>query len=316
MANLSKGDKIYVAGHRGLVGSAIVRSLKRAGYDNIIGRTHAELDLTDQAMVKAFFEEERPDVVVLAAAKVGGINANQTKPAEFAYENMQIQCNVIKCCHDYKVKKLLFLGSTCIYPKMAPQPIPESALLTGPLETTNEAYAIAKISGLEMCKFFKMQYGDDFISCMPTKLYGPYDNYELSGSHVMPAMIRKFHEAKVNSAPSVELWGTGTPLREFLYSDDMADACVFLLEHYDGLEHVNIGTGKEVTIKQLAELVKKTVGYEGEIVWNSDMPDGTPRKLTDVSKLHSLGFMHKIELEEGVKLAYDWFKENIDIARK
>ena len=316
MANLSKGDKIYVAGHRGLVGSAIVRSLKRAGYDNIIGRTHAELDLTDQAMVKAFFEEERPDVVVLAAAKVGGINAKQTKPAEFAYENMQIQCNVIKCCHDYKVKKLLFLGSTCIYPKMAPQPIPESALLTGPLETTNEAYAIAKISGLEMCKFFKMQYGDDFISCMPTNLYGPYDNYELSGSHVMPAMIRKFHEAKVNSAPSVELWGTGTPLREFLYSDDMADACVFLLEHYDGLEHVNIGTGKEVTIKQLAELVKKTVGYEGEIVWNSDMPDGTPRKLTDVSKLHSLGFMHKVELEEGVKLAYDWFKENIDIARK
>ncbi len=316
MANLSKGDKIYVAGHRGLVGSAIVRSLKRAGYDNIIGRTHAELDLTDQAMVKAFFEEERPDVVVLAAAKVGGINANQTKPAEFAYENMQIQCNVIKCCHDYKVKKLLFLGSTCIYPKMAPQPIPESALLTGPLETTNEAYAIAKISGLEMCKFFKMQYGDDFISCMPTNLYGPYDNYELSGSHVMPAMIRKFHEAKVNSSPSVELWGTGTPLREFLYSDDMADACVFLLEHYDGLEHVNIGTGKEVTIKQLAELVKKTVGYEGEIVWNSDMPDGTPRKLTDVSKLHSLGFMHKVELEEGVKLAYDWFKENIDIARK
>ena len=316
MANLSKGDKIYVAGHRGLVGSAIVRSLKRAGYDNIIGRTHAELDLTDQAMVKAFFEEERPDVVVLAAAKVGGINANQTKPAEFAYENMQIQCNVIKCCHDYKVKKLLFLGSTCIYPKMAPQPILESALLTGPLETTNEAYAIAKISGLEMCKFFKMQYGDDFISCMPTNLYGPYDNYELSGSHVMPAMIRKFHEAKVNSAPSVELWGTGTPLREFLYSDDMADACVFLLEHYDGLEHVNIGTGKEVTIKQLAELVKKTVGYEGEIVWNADMPDGTPRKLTDVSKLHSLGFMHKVELEEGVKLAYDWFKENIDIARK
>ena len=316
MANLSKGDKIYVAGHRGLVGSAIVRSLKRAGYDNIIGRTHAELDLTDQAMVKAFFEEERPDVVVLAAAKVGGLNANQTKPAEFAYENMQIQCNVIKCCHDYKVKKLLFLGSTCIYPKMAPQPIPESALLTGPLETTTEAYAIVKISGLEMCKFFKMQYGDDFISCMPTNLYGPYDNYELSGSHVMPAMIRKFHEAKVNSAPSVELWGTGTPLREFLYSDDMADACVFLLEHYDGLEHVNIGTGKEVTIKQLAELVKKTVGYEGEIVWNSDMPDGTPRKLTDVSKLHSLGFMHKVELEEGVKLAYEWFKENIDIARK
>ena len=315
MSNLTKQDKIYVAGHRGLVGSAIVRSLKRSGYTNIIGRTHSELDLTDQAAVRAFFEEEKPDVVVLAAAKVGGINANQTMPAEFAYENMQIQCNVIKCCHDYKVKKLLFLGSTCIYPKMAPQPIPEDALLTGPLEVTNEAYAIAKISGLEMCKFFKMQYGDDFISCMPTNLYGPYDNYDLSNSHVMPAMIRKFHEAKVNNAPTVELWGTGSPLREFLYSDDMADACVYLLENYSGLQHVNIGTGKEVTIKQLAELVKDTVGYKGEIVWNSDMPDGTPRKLTDVSKLHGIGWTHKVELEEGVKLAYEWFKENVDDAR-
>lgn len=315
MANLSKEDKIYVAGHRGLVGSAIVRSLNRSGYTNIIGRTHAELDLTNQADVRAFFEAEKPDVVVLAAAKVGGINANQTMPAEFAYENMQIQCNVIKACHDYKVKKLLFLGSTCIYPKMAPQPIPEDALLTGPLEVTNEAYAIAKISGLEMCKFFKMQYGDDFISCMPTNLYGPYDNYDLSNSHVMPAMIRKFHEAKVNNAPTVELWGTGSPLREFLYSDDMADACVYLLENYSGLQHVNIGTGKEVTIKQLAETVKATVGYEGEIVWNSDMPDGTPRKLTNVDKLHSIGWTHKVELEEGVKLAYDWFKENVETAR-
>ena len=315
MSNLTKEDKIYVAGHRGLVGSAIVRSLQRSGYTNIIGRTHKELDLTNQAAVRAFFEEERPDVVVLAAAKVGGINANQTMPAEFAYENMQIQCNVIKACHDYKVKKMLFLGSTCIYPKMAPQPIPEDALLTGPLEVTNEAYAIAKISGLEMCKFFKMQYGDDFISCMPTNLYGPYDNYDLSNSHVMPAMIRKFHEAKVNKAPTVELWGTGSPLREFLYSDDMADACVYLLEHYSGLQHVNIGTGKEVTIKQLAETVKATVGYEGEIVWNSDMPDGTPRKLTNVDKLHSIGWTHKIELEEGVKLAYEWFKDNVDTAR-
>ncbi|MCR4650418.1 MAG: GDP-L-fucose synthase [Lachnospiraceae bacterium] len=315
MANLEKNDKIYVAGHRGLVGSAIVRALNRAGYTNIVGRTHSELDLIDQAAVREFFEAERPEVVVLAAAKVGGINANQTAPAEFAYENMQIQCNVIKCCHDYKVKKLLFLGSTCIYPKMAPQPIPEDALLTGPLETTNEAYAIAKISGLEMCKFFKMQYGDDFISCMPTNLYGPYDNYDLSGSHVMPALIRKFHEAKINNSPSVELWGTGSPLREFLYSDDMADACVYLLEHYDGLQHVNIGTGKEVTIKQLAELVRTTVGYEGEIVWNTDMPDGTPRKLTDVTKLHELGWTHKIELEEGVKLAYDWFRENVETAR-
>lgn len=315
MANLSKEDKIYVAGHRGLVGSAIVRSLKRGGYTNIIGRTHSELDLTDQQAVRAFFETERPDVVVLAAAKVGGINANQTMPAEFAYENMQIQCNVIKCCHDYKVKKLLFLGSTCIYPKMAPQPIPENALLTGPLEVTNEAYAIAKISGMEMCRFFKIQYGDDFISCMPTNLYGPYDNYDLSNSHVLPAMIRKFHEAKVNNAPTVELWGTGSPLREFLYSDDMADACVYLLENYSGEQHVNIGTGKEVTIKQLAELVKETVGFTGEIVWNSDMPDGTPRKLADVSKLHSLGWTHKVELEEGVKLAYEWFKENVDSAR-
>ena len=315
MANLTKGDKIYVAGHRGLVGSAIVRSLKRSGYDNIIGRTHAELDLTDQRAVREFFETEKPDVVVLAAAKVGGINANQSEPAEFAYQNMQIQCNVIKCCHDYKVKKLLFLGSTCIYPKMAPQPIPEDALLTGPLEITNEAYAIAKISGLKMCSYFKQQYGDEFISCMPTNLYGPYDNYELSGSHVMPAMIRKFHEAKVSGAPTVELWGSGTPLREFLYSDDMADACVYLLENYQGITHVNIGTGKEITIKGLAELVKKTVGYEGEIVWNSDMPDGTPRKLTDVSKLHELGWTHKVELEEGVRLAYEWFRDNIDSAR-
>ncbi len=315
MGNMEKNDKIYVAGHRGLVGSAIVRSLKRQGYENVIGRTHTELDLLDQAAVRAFFEEEKPDVVVLAAAKVGGINANNTSPADFAYENMQIQCNVIKCCHDFKVKKLLFLGSTCIYPKMAPQPIPEDALLTGPLEVTNEAYAIAKISGLEMCKFFKRQYGDNFISCMPTNLYGPHDNYELQGSHVMPAMIRKFHEAKVNNAPSVELWGTGSPLREFLYVDDMADACVFLLENYDGEQHVNIGTGKEVTIRELAETVRKTVGYEGEIVWNTDMPDGTPRKLTDVTKLHALGFRHKVDLEEGVRLAYDWFKENVDSAR-
>ncbi len=312
---LNKEDKIYVAGHRGLVGSAIVRNLKEKGYRNVIGRTHKELDLTDQAAVRAFFEAERPDVVVLAAAKVGGINANNTTPAEFAYINMQIQCNVIECCHRFGVKKLLFLGSTCIYPRMAPQPIPEDALLTGPLEETNEAYAIAKISGLEMCKFYKRQYGDDFISCMPTNLYGPHDNYDLSGSHVMPAMIRKFHEAKVNGAPSVELWGTGTPLREFLYVDDMADACVFLLENYSGEQHVNIGTGKEITIRELAQTVKNVVGYEGEIVWNKDMPDGTPRKLTNVDKLHNLGWTHKVELEEGVELAYRWFKENVDIAR-
>ena len=313
---MDKQDKIYVAGHRGLVGSAIVRNLKSKGYNNIIGKTHAELDLTNQQAVREYFEQEKPDIVVLAAAKVGGINANNTTPAEFAYENMQIQCNIIKCCHDFKLKKLLFLGSTCIYPKMAEQPIVEDALLSGPLEETNEAYAIAKISGLEMCKFFKRQYGDDFISCMPTNLYGPYDNYDLHGSHVMPAMIRKFHEAKEQDKPTVELWGSGAPLREFLYSDDMADACVFLLENYSGEQHVNIGTGKEITIKELAELVKSTVGYQGEIVWNSEMPDGTPRKLTDVTKLHKLGWHHKIELQDGVKLAYQWFVENADNARK
>ena len=315
MSQIALKDKIYVAGHRGLVGSAIVRSLKSKGYENIIGRTHKELDLTNQAAVQAFFEEERPDVVVLAAAKVGGINANNTFPAEFAYENLQIQCNVIKCCHDYEVKKLLFLGSTCIYPKMARQPIVEDALLTGALEPTNEAYAIAKIAGLEMCKFYKRQYGDNFISCMPTNLYGPNDNYDLNGSHVMPAMIRKFHDAKKSGAESVELWGTGTPLREFLYVDDMADACVFLLEEYDGEQHVNIGTGKEISIKELAETVKKVVGYEGELIWNTDMPDGTPRKLTNVDKLHGLGFCHKVDLQEGIELAYKWFCENVENAR-
>lgn len=312
---MKQSDKIYVAGHRGLVGSAIVKNLKSKGYQNIIGRTHQELNLTSQQEVRDFFASEQPEIVVLAAAKVGGINANNTAPADFAYENMQIQCNVIKCSHDFHVKKLLFLGSTCIYPKLAPQPIPEEALLTGPLEETNEAYAIAKIAGMELCRFFKQQYGDNFISCMPTNLYGPHDNYDLSGSHVMPAMIRKFHDAKVNNSSSVELWGTGTPLREFLYVDDMADACVFLLENYNGERHVNIGTGKEITIKELAETVQRVVGYQGEIVWNGDMPDGMPRKLTDVSKLHALGWKHKIELEDGIKLAYQWFRENVEKAR-
>lgn len=313
--DINKSDKIYVAGHRGLVGSAIVRNLQSKGYENIVCRTHKELDLKDQAAVNEFFAKEKPDVVVLAAAKVGGINANNTYPAEFAYENMQIQCNVINAAHVNNVKKLLFLGSSCIYPKMAPQPIPEDALLSGPLEPTNEAYAIAKISGLEMCKFYKRQYGDNFISCMPTNLYGPHDNYELSGSHVLPAMIRKFHEARVNNAKSVELWGTGSPLREFLYVDDMADACVFLLENYDGEQHVNIGTGKEVTIKQLAEAVKEKVGFEGDIVWNKDMPDGTPRKLCDVTKLHNLGWNHKVDLDEGIELSYKWFVDNYENAR-
>lgn len=302
--------KIYVAGHRGLVGSAIVRNLESKGYKNIIYRTHKELDLTNQEAVRTFFEEERPEYVFLAAAKVGGIHANNTYPADFIYDNLMIQNNVIKAAHDFKVKKLLFLGSTCIYPKMAPQPIKEDYLLTGSLEETNEAYAVAKIAGLEMCKFFKRQYGDNFISCMPTNLYGPNDNFDLKNSHVLPALIRKFHEAKVNSSDVVEVWGTGTPLREFLYVDDMADACVFLMENYDGEQHVNIGTGEEVSIRELAETVKEVVGFEGELVFNTDMPDGTPRKLTAVDKLHGLGWKHKVSLNEGIKLAYNWFLEN------
>ncbi|TCL70743.1 GDP-L-fucose synthase [Hydrogenispora ethanolica] len=307
---MDKDSKIYVAGHRGLVGSAIVRNLESKGYTNIIGRTHAELDLTNQQDVRDFFEKERPEYVFLAAAKVGGIYANNMYPADFIYENLMIQNNIIKAAHDYKVKKLLFLGSTCIYPKMAPQPIKEEYLLSGYLEPTNEAYALAKIAGLKMCQFFKRQYGDNFISCMPTNLYGPNDNYDLNNSHVMPALIRKFHEAKINNLPQVEVWGTGKPLREFLYVDDMADACVFLMENYDGEEHVNIGTGEEVSIGELAELVKDVVGFEGKLVFNSEKPDGTPRKLTDVSKLHGLGWKHRVELREGVIMAYRWFREN------
>lgn len=307
---MKKDSKIYVAGHRGLVGSAIVRNLEANGFTNIITRTHAELDLTNQADVRKFFEEERPEYVFLAAAKVGGIHANNTYPADFIYDNLMIQNNVIKAAHDFKVTKLLFLGSTCIYPKMAPQPIKEEYLLTGALEETNEAYAVAKIAGLEMCKFFKRQYGDNFISCMPTNLYGPNDNFDLKNSHVLPALIRKFHEAKVNGSDVVEVWGTGTPLREFIYVDDMAAACIFLMENYDGEQHVNIGTGEEVSIRQLAETVKEVVGFEGELVFNTDMPDGTPRKLTTVDKLHELGFMHKVSLNEGIRMAYEWFLEN------
>lgn len=307
---MEKNSRIYVAGHRGLVGSAIVRNLKANGFTNIVTRTHAELDLTNQADVRKFFEEERPEYVFLAAAKVGGIHANNKYPADFIYDNLMIQNNLIKAAHDFKVTKLLFLGSTCIYPKMAPQPIKEEYLLTGALEETNEAYAVAKIAGLEMCKFFKRQYGDNFISCMPTNLYGPNDNFDLKSSHVLPALIRKFHEAKVNRAETVEVWGTGTPLREFIYVDDMAAACVFLMENYDGEQHVNIGTGEEVSIRQLAETVKEVVGFEGELVFNTDMPDGTPRKLTTVDKLHGLGFMHKVSLNEGIRMAYEWFLEN------
>ncbi|MGU8132228.1 GDP-L-fucose synthase [Clostridium perfringens] len=307
---MNKNSKIYVAGHRGLVGSAIVRNLEEKGFNNIICRTHKELDLTNQNEVRKFFEEERPEYVFLAAAKVGGIHANNTYPADFIYENLMIQNNVIKAAHDFEVKKLLFLGSTCIYPKMAPQPIKEDYLLTGSLEETNEAYAVAKIAGLEMCKFFKRQYGDNFISCMPTNLYGPNDNFDLKNSHVLPALIRKFHEAKVNNSKFVEVWGTGKPLREFLYVDDMADACVFLMENYDGEQHVNIGTGVEVSIRELAETVKDVVGFEGELVFNTDMPDGTPRKLTTVDKLNSLGWKHKVDLNNGITMAYDWFLEN------
>jgi len=309
---VEKNGKIYVAGHRGLVGSAIVRNLESKGYTNIIGRTHKELDLTNQQAVRKFFEEEKPEYVVLAAAKVGGIYANATYPADFIYHNLTMQNNVIKAAHDYKVKKLLFLGSTCIYPKMAPQPMKEDCLLSGYLEPTNEAYAIAKIAGLKMCQFFKRQYGDNFISCMPTNLYGPHDNYDLNNSHVMPALIRKFHEGKVNNSPQVEVWGTGKPLREFLYVDDMADACVFLMENYDGEEHVNIGTGEEVSIGKLAGLVKEAVGFEGELVFNTEKPDGTPRKLTDVGKLHGLGWQHEVALRDGVKRAYEWFRDNCE----
>ena len=307
---MNKESKIFVAGHKGLVGSAIVRNLKSKGYNNLVFRTHNELDLTNQIAVREFFEKEKPEYVFLAAAKVGGINANNTSPADFIYENLMIQNNVIKAAHDFSVKKLLFLGSTCIYPKMAPQPIVEDSLLSGYLEPTNEAYAIAKISGLEMCKFFKRQYGDNFISCMPTNLYGPNDNYDLKTSHVLPALIRKFHEAKINNSKTVEIWGTGTPLREFLYVDDMADACVFLMEKYDGEQHVNIGTGKEVSIRELAETVKEVIGFKGGLVFNSNMPDGTPRKLTNVDKLNSLGWKYKVELKEGIRMSYKDFLKN------
>ncbi len=307
---MDRNAKIYVAGHKGLVGSAIVRNLKKRGYKNIITRTHGELDLKNQKAVEEFWREEEPEYVYLAAAKVGGILANDQYPADFIYENLMIQNNVIKAAHDFNAKKLLFLGSTCIYPKNAPQPIKEEYLLSGFLEPTNEAYAIAKIAGLEMCKFFKRQYGDNFISCMPTNLYGPYDNFDLKSSHVLPALIRKFHEAKEEGKPSVEVWGTGTPLREFLHVDDMADACIFLMENYNGEEHVNIGTGEEVSIKRLAETVKEIIGYKGQLLFNSDKPDGTPRKLTDITKLHELGWKHSINLKEGIEDSYKWFKEN------
>ena len=310
---MEKNSKIYVAGHRGLVGSAIVRELQKKGYTNIIGKTHKELDLMDSMAAENFFKEEKPEYVFLAAAKVGGIYANSTYPADFIYENLQIQNNVIGNAYKYKVKKLMFLGSSCIYPKMCPQPIKEEYLLSGYLEETNEAYALAKISGLKMCEFFNKQYGTNYISVMPTNLYGPYDNFHLENSHVMPALIRRFHEAKVNNAKEVVVWGSGTPLREFLYSEDMAYACIYLMENYEGNDFFNIGTGKEITIRGLAELIKEVVGYEGEIIWDTTKPDGTPRKLLDVSRLESQGWRYKMELKNGIRETYKWFMENVAI---
>lgn len=310
---MKKDSKIYVAGHRGLVGSAIVRELRKKGYTNIIGKTHKELDLMDSVAVENFFKSEKPEYVFLAAAKVGGIYANSTYPADFIYENLQIQNNVIGNAHKYGVKKLMFLGSSCIYPKMCPQPIKEEYLLSGYLEETNEAYALAKISGLKMCQYFNKQYGTNYISVMPTNLYGPYDNFHPENSHVMPALIRRFHEAKVSNAKEVVVWGSGTPLREFLYSEDMADACIYLMENYEGNDFFNIGTGKEITIRGLAEIIKEVVGYEGKIVWDTTKPDGTPRKLLDVSRLEKAGWRYKMELKDGIKEAYKWFIENVDL---
>lgn len=307
---MEKDSKIYVAGHRGLVGSAIVRGLQAKGYTNIIGRTHSELDLTDSVAVEEFFKAEKPEYVFLAAAKVGGILANSTYPADFIYENLQIQNNVIGMAKKYNVKKLMFLGSSCIYPKMCPQPIKEEYLLSGYLEETNEAYALAKISGLKMCQYFNKQYGTNFISVMPTNLYGPHDNFHPENSHVMPALIRRFHEAKVNNIPEVVVWGSGAPLREFLYSEDMADACIYLMKNYEGNDFFNIGTGKEISIRGLAELIKEIVGYEGKIVWDTTKPDGTPRKLLDVSRLEKAGWTYKTELRDGIVKAYKWYLEN------
>jgi GDP-L-fucose synthase len=313
--SLEKQAKIYVAGHRGMVGSAIVRKLQSVGYTNLLLKTSAELDLRDQVKVAEFFATEKPDYVFLAAAKVGGIVANNTYRADFLYENLAIQNNIIHASFVNKVKKLQFLGSSCIYPKLAPQPLKESYLLSGYLEETNEPYAIAKIAGIKMCEAYRAQYGCDFISVMPTNLYGPNDNYDLENSHVLPAMIRKFQEAKERGDASLTLWGSGAPMREFLHADDLAEACVYLMETYSDSELVNIGTGVDVTIKELAETVKEIVGFTGTIQWDPTRPDGTPRKLMDVSKLHSLGWKHKIELKEGISLAYQDFLTNVSIRK-
>lgn len=301
---MQKGDKIYIAGHRGMVGGAIKRNLEKAGYTNIVTRTSGELDLRSQAAVQAFFEEEKPAYVFLAAAKVGGIMANNTYRAEFLYDNLMIETNIIHAAYTVGVEKLMFLGSSCIYPKLAPQPLKEDYLLTGPLEYTNEPYAIAKIAGIKLCEAYRDQYGCNFISAMPTNLYGIGDNYHPQNSHVLPALIRKFHEAKESDAASVTVWGSGKPMREFLYADDLAEACIYLMHHYSEKQLVNIGTGEDLTIKELAELIKDVVGYSGEIVFDASKPDGTPRKLMDVSKLNGLGWKHHTTLEQGIKLAY------------
>ena len=303
--------KIYIAGHRGMVGSAIHRALEARGFRNILTRRSSELDLRNQTEVEKFFREEKPDYVFLAAAKVGGIHANNVYRADFIYENLMIQNNVIHQSYVNGVKKLLFLGSSCIYPKLAPQPLREEYLLTGLLEHTNEPYAIAKIAGIKMCESYRIQYGCDFISVMPTNLYGPNDNYDLNNSHVLPALLRKFHEAKQEGRKEVVVWGSGSPKREFLHADDLADACLYLMDHYSDAGLINIGTGEDLSIRELAEMIARITGFEGKIVWDSSKPDGTPRKLMDVSKLHRQGWHHKIELEEGIRMVYEPFRNSV-----
>ena len=313
---MNKQAKIYIAGHLGLVGSAIVRALKKQGYKNLILKTRKELDLLSQYKVNQFFARQKPDYVFLAAAKVGGILANQTYPAEFIYENLTVQNNVLQAAYKNKVKKLIFLGSSCIYPKNCPQPIKEEYLLSSPLESTNEAYAIAKISGVKMCEYFNQQYGTKFIAVMPTNLYGENDNFDLVSSHVLPAMIRKFHEARVSGSSEVVLWGTGKPRREFLHVDDLAAALVFLINNYDGQEIINIGCGQDLTIKELANKIKTVTGYKGKIIWDKTKPDGTPRKLLNINRLKKLGFKPKISLDKGLEMTYEWFLENEKNIRK
>jgi GDP-L-fucose synthase len=301
---MNTADKIYVAGHRGMVGSAIVRKLSKEGFSNIVTKTSSELDLRNQQGVNDFFETEKPQFVFLAAAKVGGIMANNTYKAEFLYDNLMIEANIIQAAYKNDVEKLLFLGSSCIYPKLAPQPLQEESLLSGLLEPTNEAYAIAKIAGIKLCEYYREQYGCNYISAMPTNLYGPNDNYDLQNSHVLPALIRKFHTAKTRNAPFVTLWGSGSPKREFLHVDDLANACFHFMQNYNEKQFLNIGTGEDLTVRDLAELIKNIVGYPGDIIWDSNKPDGTPRKLMDVSKAHSLGWVHEISLEDGIKRTY------------